>query len=180
MVAALARAVDPVSPGRWDGVMDASTATLPPPPACPTPLVDRRSIFIDWQVEAQRFKWILSERAGRDVGDEAIYQWVRDHWWGYLRARWLEHLHGKCFWIELDHGDFGLIQRAFQNRKDLLEQILDRLKDGQENLEIIRWAVHSDRDLVDPVIEILTELDINSRRLIHRFDQDGAKPPPQR
>lgn len=169
MVAAPARAADPVSPGRWDGKMDASPTYLPPPPACaPLPVVCR-SIFADCQAEADRFKWIASERAGRDLGDEAIRQWVRDHWWNYLRARWLEHLQGTCFWTELDRGDFGLIQRAFQDRKPLLDQILDRLKDGQENLDIICWAVHTDPATVKHVREILAELDINSRRLVHRF-----------
>jgi hypothetical protein len=151
--------------------MDAAPATLfAPCPVvpCPPP-ADRRSIYADCQDEADRFKWIESEKAGHDLGEVAIRRWVRDHWWGYLRARWLEHLHGKCFWIELDRGDFGLIQRAFQDQKDLLDRILDRLKAGQENLDIIKWAVYNQLP-VDLVIHILESLDINSRRLIHRFD----------
>ena len=150
--------------------MDAP-AYLPDAPPCPAlPVgVDKRSIYADCQVEAERFKWIASERAGRDLGEAAIHQWVRDHWWGYLRARWLEHLQGMCFWIELDRGDYGLLQRDFQDQRPLLEAILDRLKAGQENLDIICWAVHSHIDL-GQVFRILTALDINSRRLVHRFD----------
>ena len=129
----------------------------------------QRSIFADCQAEADRFKWIVSERAGRDLGDDAIRQWVREHWWNHLRARWLEHLQGTCFWTELDRGDFGLIQREFQDRKPLLDQILDRLKDGQENLDIICWVVRSDPAIVEHVHEILAELDINRLRLIQRF-----------
>jgi hypothetical protein len=171
MVAAPARAVDPVSPGRWDGFMDASTATLTQPPACPAPPPgDRRSIYADCQCEAERFKWIVSERAGRDLGEEAIRQWVREHWWGYLRARWLEHLHGTCYWTELDRGDYGLIQRYFQDRKSLLNQILDLLKDGKENLDIICWANQAVPEATNHVNEILEALDVNSRRLVHRFD----------
>lgn len=134
----------------------------------PTP-VAQRSIYVDSQAEAERFKWIESEKAGRDLGETAIRRWVKDHWWGYLRARWLEHLQGKCFWIELDRGDFGLLQRAFQDQKELLDHILGRLKDGQENLDIIIWASRN-RISLDPVIQILEALDINSRRLVHRFD----------
>ena len=130
----------------------------------------RRSIFVDCQDEADKFKWIASERAGRDLGEDAIRQWVREHWWDYLRARWLEHLQGSCFWTELDRGDFGLIQRAFQDRKALLQQILDRLKDGQENLDIVCWACDSDPASVEHVREILVALDINSRRLVHKFE----------
>jgi hypothetical protein len=127
------------------------------------------SVYKDCEQEAQRFKWIESEKAGRDLGEAAICRWVQNHWWGYLRARWLEHLQGKRFWVELDRGDFGLLQRRFQDRALLLDRILDRLKAGQENLEIIMWA----QDWAIPmetVFEILEALDINSRRLAHRFD----------
>src|SRR5919109_5351080 len=131
--------------------------------------MERSSVFVESEKEALRYKWIESEKAGCDQGESAIRRWVQVHWWGYLRARWLEHLQGKCFWIELDRGDFGLLQRAFQDQKALLDHILDRLKDGQENLDIINWAVCSDTS-VDCVIDILAALDINSRRLVHRFD----------
>ena len=66
---------------------------------------------------------------------------MQEHWWGYLRARWLEHLQGKRFWVELDRGDFGLLQREFHDQPLLLDRILDRLKAGQENLDIICWAL---------------------------------------
>src|SRR5262245_32323639 len=94
----------------------------------------RRSLDVDWVDEADRFKWIESQKAGRDLGEAAIRQWVKDHWWGYLRARWLEHLQGNCFWIELDRGDFGLLLKAFRDEQALLDQIVNLLKDGQENL----------------------------------------------
>jgi hypothetical protein len=127
------------------------------------------SIYEDCRVEAARFKWIESERAGRDLGEAAIKCWVRDHWSGYLRARWIEHLQGTRFWIELDRGDFGLLQRDFKERTLLLERILDRLKAGYENLNIILWAIDWGVPIED-VHEILLALDINSRRLAYRFE----------
>jgi hypothetical protein len=131
--------------------------------------MEKSSVYVDCEQEALRFKWIESEKAGRDLGDAAIRRWVRDHWWGYLRARWVEHLQGKRFWVELDRGDFGLLQREFQADGLLLDRILDRLKDRQENLDIILWA--QDWGLpVEPTLQILEALDINSRRLAHRFD----------
>jgi hypothetical protein len=119
--------------------------------------------------EAERYKWIESEKAGCDLGEGAIRRWVQQHWWGYLRARWLEHLQGKRFWLELDRGNFGLLQRRFIDRQPLLDCILDRIKAGQENLDIICWA-HDWNITIGPVLEILEALDINSRRLAHRFD----------
>lgn len=58
--------------------------------------------------EALQFKWIESQKAGHDLGETAIRTWIGEHWRGFLRHRWLEHLQGKTFWIELDQRDFGL------------------------------------------------------------------------
>ncbi len=131
--------------------------------------MEKLSVYVDCEQEAARYKWIVSEKAGCDQGEDAIRQWVRRHWKDFLRARWLEHLEGKRFWIELDRGDFCLLQQRFPDRPLLLDRILDRLKDGQENLDVIRWAVDWGLQ-VGSVLEILEMLDINSRRLAHRFD----------
>ena len=82
--------------------------------------MEKCSVYVDSEQEAQCFKWIESEKAGRDLGETAIRRWVKEHWWGYLRARWLEHLQGRRFWVELDRGDFGLLQRKFQDHTLLL------------------------------------------------------------
>jgi hypothetical protein len=142
---------------------------MQPDPNQSCPAVRRGSVYIDCEREADRFKWIESEKAGCDLGEQAIRRWVKEHWWGYLRARWLEHLEGKQFWEELDRGDFGLLQRRFHENSLLLDRILDRLKAGQENLDIILWGMDWGLNLTD-VRDILQALDINSRRLAHRFD----------
>lgn len=123
----------------------------------------RLSVHYVGEAEAQRYKWIESEKAGRDLGEVALRSWIHKHWNGFLRARWLEHLQGRAFWIELDHNDFGLLQREFQN-SDLLNDILEMLKNGQENLNVLNWAI--DHQLhMESVLEILERLDINSRRI---------------
>jgi hypothetical protein len=131
--------------------------------------VEKSSVYIEGEQEALRYKWIESEKAGRDLGEAAIRRWVQHHWWGYLRARWLEHLHGKRFWVELDRGDFGLLEKKFQDEALLLDRIVDRLKAGQENLDIILWSLDWGIPMA-AVRHILEVLDINSRRLAHRFD----------
>jgi hypothetical protein len=118
--------------------------------------------------EAQRFKWIESEKAGRDLGETAIRAWIGQHWNGFLRHRWLEHLQGKTFWIELDQGDFGLLQTSFRG-SPLINSILDHFKQGRENLDIILWA-RRDRLPMNEVLEILEALDVNSRRIECQFD----------
>ena len=134
--------------------------------------MEKASVYAESEREAQQYKWIESEKAGCDLGETAIRRWVKHHWWGYLRARWLEHLQGKKFWVELDRGDFGLLQRRFQEQPLLLDRILDRLKAGQENLDIIQWCITWNISF-PPVCEILEALDINSRRLAHQFDPQG-------
>src|SRR5215470_17711099 len=131
--------------------------------------MQKSSVYDECEREIDRYKWIESEKAGRDLGEAAIRRWVKEHWWGYLRARWLEHLQGRRFWMELDRGDFGLLQRTFHEDALLLDRILDRIKAGQENLDIICWA-HDWGIPIAPLIRILEALDINSRRLVHRFD----------
>src|SRR2546428_12525736 len=102
--------------------------------------MEKSSVYVDGEQEALKYKWIESEKAGCDLGEEAIRRWVKKHWWGYLKARWLEHLQGKRFWVELDCVDYGLLQRKFQDDCLLLDRILDRLKTGKENLDGILWA----------------------------------------
>jgi hypothetical protein len=129
---------------------------------------DRASVQEEGRQEALRHKWITSQQAGRDLGDHAIHCWVRDHWWGFLRAKWVEHLQGVKFWTELDQNDFGLLHREFLDISPLLHQILDRIKRGQENLDIILWA-RDDQVAMCEVLRVLERLDINSRRLAFQY-----------
>lgn len=118
--------------------------------------------------EAQRFKWIQSEMAGWDLGETAIRMWICQHWNGFLRHRWLEHLQGKTLWIELAREDFGILQTSFRD-SPLLEPILERLKSGWENLNILIWARESGLPM-EEVREILRTLDVNSSRIQCQFD----------
>jgi hypothetical protein len=127
----------------------------------------RQSVQEHGILEALRHKWIESEKAGHDLGDSAIRSWVRKHWNGFLRARWLEHLEGRTFWIELDQHDYGLLQRGFTD-SPLLDEVLYRLKGGDENLDLINWGIDENLDLIE-LIEILEVLDINSRRIECQF-----------
>lgn len=126
------------------------------------------SIYADSEQEANAYKWIVSQREGRDMGDDAIKEWVRLHWWGFLRARWIEHLQGKRFWLELDHDDFGLLLRDFSDIRPLLDEILMLLKDRKENLDIINWGLQHNKHM-DDIHRVLGALDMNSRRLSCQF-----------
>lgn len=127
-----------------------------------------RSVYEQSWKEANDFKWIESERAGHDLGERALNLWVEAHWWGFLRARWIEHLFGTQFWFELDRNDYGLLLRQLPYDHCLLDRIIDRLIAGKENLDIIFWAEEWHLPM-DAVLAILDLLDINGHRLQSRF-----------
>jgi len=83
------------------------------------------------------------------------------HW---LRARLVEHWRGDHYWKDLDRGDFGLLRRPFHPNQGLVTDIVILIMTGNENLSIVIWALETGRPL-DQVVEILTVLDINARRL---------------
>ena len=127
------------------------------------------SLMTEGRREADVFKWIESEKARRDLGEAAIRRWVQEHWDGFLRARWIQHLEGSVFWMELGHDDFRFLQRKFQDKTLLLDRIIDHLRVGKENLDILLWAIDWHIDM-DDVLEILDALDVNGKRLIRLFD----------
>ncbi len=129
----------------------------------------KQSMWANSRQHIAEHKWIESQKAGRDLGEDAINGWISHHWQGYLRARWVEHLQGKTFWIELDRGTFGVLPARFQDKLPLLNLVVDRFKAGQENLHIIWWAIDSPYS-IDDVIAILDALDVNSTRISYQFD----------
>jgi hypothetical protein len=146
----------------------------PVDPAGQSGHIHKKSVGEDWPQEAARYKWIESEKAGYDLGEPAIGRWVKEHWTGYLRARWVEHLQGTYFWIELDRGDYGLLNREFKDCPQLLDLIVNRIKTGQENLHLVVWAIwdcndHLPTGCTGQMIDILEAIDINSRRLSNQF-----------
>ena len=114
--------------------------------------------------EAQRHKWIESQKHGRDLGLNAIQQWYRDYWIPYCRCKRLEHVQGSQRWQEFESQDFGRIYARLIEGDLLVDRILDRVYIGMENLEIINWVLDWNLS-IDRTIEILAQLDVNGARL---------------
>jgi hypothetical protein len=126
-------------------------------------IIQERLMELAWR-EAEKHKWIESEKAGRDLGEAAIHDWSRKHFRRWCRDRWIEHLAGERYWFELDKADFGLLLREFHPNTGLVNAIVLRIKRGGENLDILNWVMENSGSLRD-ALEILRLLDINSRRL---------------
>lgn len=122
------------------------------------------SLYENYRIEAEKYKWIASEKAGHDLGEEAIDEWKNNYWLKWCRARWLEHLEGSVKWKELDASQFGILKRDYKGNKLLRDRVLDRIRDGWENLEILQWAIAWGIDIAE-VTEILALLDMNSCRV---------------
>jgi len=122
------------------------------------------SLYDHYQEEAKKHKWIESEKAGRDLGERAIEDWKNNYWLKWCRARWLEHLEGSVCWKELDPAQFGVLMREYSGNKLLRDRVLDRIREGWENLEILQWAISWGIDIAE-VTSILSLLDMNSCRL---------------
>lgn len=121
------------------------------------------------ELEALRFKWIESEKAGYDLGEGAIRLWICRYWNRFLRQRWLEHIHGEACWLEFDPRSFGVVRRPGLADSPLTETILEHFRWGEENLHIIQWAMDAEQPM-DEIRTILTALDVNSSRVPCGFD----------
>ena len=127
--------------------------------------------------EILKHKWLASERAKRDLGNQAIVEWFKHYWWKFCRGRRLEHVEGRQCWREFNDSDFALLRMILRiteggdlrDLRDLLEQILDRMKGRKthihDNLEIIQWALGEAGVSMQRVHELLLLIDINSARL---------------
>ena len=122
------------------------------------------SLYVEGLREAQRHKWIESQKCGKDLGDSALTDWYRRYWSIFCRLKCLEHLSGSCHWSEFEPEDFGLIGNLILKEDLLLEMILDRASAGCENLSLLLWA--QDWGLpMERVLDILEQLNLNQAQL---------------
>ncbi len=114
--------------------------------------------------EANRYKWLQSEKLGYDLGENAIREWYQKYWGIYCRIKRLAHVVGQECLQEFDDGPSHLILELLQSNDLLLQLILDRVSEGWENFDVINWAIDWNLPTIR-VREILEELNINCARM---------------
>jgi hypothetical protein len=136
--------------------------------------IECRSLCEESWREACADRWYRSEEAGCDLGEHALRQWVRRHWRGFLRARWIEHMQGYRFWVELPRSEFGLLKRRdLVDARHLLDEIIELLRCGAENLDIIRWARRTKTPAEQATVQdLLVLINVNAHRLRCSFCDD--------
>ena len=113
----------------------------------------------------QEYKWIESEKAGRDLGVDAERDWVESYWRTFCRSRLVQHLRGEAFFEEFGAECFGVFSERFGELKWLLNVVLERIQKGAENLDLLRWG-YQERMPHNQLLQVLTAADINGRRLL--------------
>lgn len=121
-------------------------------------------------LEADRHKWLVSERLGRDGGFQAWSEWWVKYWPGFCRHRRLEHLRGDRRWREFEDDFFGHFYDRIVQGDPLLNEILDRVAEGWENLNFTCW-LHEQELSSDDVLQILEVVNINTAA---RLEPHGA------
>ena len=122
-----------------------------------------------------RHKWIESEKYNRDVGGDAVTNWLEYCWKGWSRARLLEHLYGWRCWGTFGRDEFGLLIREtvdYHVPRGILEHVAEILAGGGENLDVISWALEAGENL-DAILWLMDHIDINAKR--QRFLTDHIR-----
>ena len=127
--------------------------------------VPRLSLDDESVRQALEFKWYHSEGLGYDAGPDAFLIWENIHWPGFLRARWVEHMLGERYWIELSRAEFGLLTREFTEYPEVLDEIIEQLKCGGENLTFILSLRNKSQADQRKIRKILRRIGINEHRL---------------
>ena len=113
----------------------------------------------------QDYKWIESEKAGRDLGVDAIRGWIDNHWCAFYRSRLVQHLRGEVFFDEFDAQCFGVLSGRFQELAELLNLVLEQIKEGAENLDLLRWG-YEEHIPCNQLLPVLIAANINGHRLL--------------
>ena len=110
--------------------------------------------------EADRHKWLVSERLKQDAGLTALSEWWLQYWPQFCRHRRIEHLLGARKWREFEEDAYGRFRNQMQVGDPLVTAILTRVGEGWENLDFTCW-VHDTGLPSEPVLEILEVVNIN-------------------
>ncbi len=127
------------------------------------------SISVDCWDDANRHKYLLSQKLGYDVGENAYDDWFMrpDCWLVYKRWRFFEYLHEEKNWVEFKDWSFArvelkkLLVSATDDKLRLFQEIEAQLKITGQNLGMLVWlrksgyTTEADKIFMYQVLEIV-------------------------
>ena len=125
-----------------------------------------QSVYAEARKAQAVHRRIRSEEAKCDLGVAAEHDWSMRHWLKFYRWCLVQHLRGEIFFTEFSLESFAIVGHRLAAPHELLEPILDKIRDGAENLNIINWVIDCTLPW-DQIYPILLAIDINSRKLPH-------------
>jgi len=117
--------------------------------------------------EAEKHKWIESQKRGYDVGESALAEWCHKHWADFYHHRYMQHLDGEICWKEFPEQKFGLLKRKPVEDRHTLERFASLMirKNGGENLYIINSELDCHPRVSERMMKLLEIIDLNNDRL---------------
>jgi len=130
--------------------------------------VSHLRVYEEAERAIQEHKWVESEKAGRDLGVDAERDWIKNYWRFFWRIRLVWHLRGEAFFEEFGAECFGVLSEKFGELKGFLELVLERVQEGAENLDLIRWGYQEQlpHHQLLQMLQLLIAADINRHRLV--------------
>ncbi|MBD3673000.1 MAG: hypothetical protein HUJ26_05685 [Planctomycetaceae bacterium] len=121
--------------------------------------------------EAEKHKWIESQKRGYDVGESALAEWCHHHWADFYHQRYMQHLDGEICWKEFPRQKFGLLKRNPIDDRRTLERFASLMirHGGCENLSIINSELDRSSRVSERMMKLLEIIDINNDRLSPPF-----------
>ena len=131
-----------------------------------------KSIHDEAQAEADKYKWLESEKQGYDLGPQAIEDWYQQFWAKYCRTRRLEHIAGEQHWKEFADHEFGQMYEKIVAGNEVLEELIKKIEAGKENLDLLIDMHNSNktREEIEEILELLEIININIARLEPRLN----------
>lgn len=122
--------------------------------------------------EIDRYKWLESELAKRDLGKKAILEWVKKFYNSELRKFWMLHIQGIDKIDDFPEEFYNICNKSPLLENPKTKEVIKELENGGENLSILYKDVST--------LEVLLILKINEWRInpieiIENINEDDLK-----
>lgn len=99
--------------------------------------------------EAKKYKWIQSQKAGKDLGDAAVIEWVKK-----FAADFRED-YNAAYKLMIEHVKVETIKELKKNNMNVDDQLVENIVNVSIDKFIDRWTVDMSKDSHNSHLELL-------------------------